>query len=258
MTPSNPSNGNPNILEIEDSNGVKHQVAAVNHTHTEGEVNNLSTALAAKMPKVTNHTTGNFPKQKADGTLEDSGKGPNDFMPMMTVDSTPTESSQNLVTSGGVKTALDGKQNTLTFDQTPTANSTNPVTSGGVKTALDGKANSTHYHRPPQIYGMLPEFIDFGGTAIELDTTCSNTNGMQRVIVFNKSDNSTTMEEMFESGSKYPIHPNSNGKVAIHQGQYAIITIFRYKKTLYTGDVHEHDECYFLTLDGIFDEAITE
>ena len=46
-----------------------------------------------------------------------------------------------------MKTALDAKQNTLTFDSTPTASSTNPVTSGGVKTALDtlddAKADNT-------------------------------------------------------------------------------------------------------------------
>ena len=41
--------------------------------------------------------------------------------------------------SGEVVTALDNKQNKLTFDTTPTAGSTNPVTSGGIKTALDGK-----------------------------------------------------------------------------------------------------------------------
>ena len=38
---------------------------------------------------------------------------------------------------------LQGKQNTLTFDSKPTASSTNPVTSGGIKTALDGKANNS-------------------------------------------------------------------------------------------------------------------
>ncbi len=32
---------------------------------------------------------------------------------------------------------LNGKEDTLTFDSTPTASSTNPVTSGGVKTAID-------------------------------------------------------------------------------------------------------------------------
>lgn len=51
-------------------------------------------------------------------------------------DSTPTAGSSNLPTSGGVKTALDGKQDELTFDTTPTEDSTNPVTSGGVFDAI--------------------------------------------------------------------------------------------------------------------------
>ena len=38
---------------------------------------------------------------------------------------------------------LAAKQDTLTFDTAPTANSTNPVTSGGVKTALDGKVSKS-------------------------------------------------------------------------------------------------------------------
>ena len=37
------------------------------------------------------------------------------------------------------------KQDTLTFDSTPTASSTNPVTSGGVKNALDEKLDSEDY-----------------------------------------------------------------------------------------------------------------
>lgn len=37
---------------------------------------------------------------------------------------------------------LATKQNTLTFDTTPTASSTNPVTSGGIATALDGRLPS--------------------------------------------------------------------------------------------------------------------
>ena len=71
---------------------------------------------------VANSTAGNFPKLKADGTIEDSGKKPSDF-----ADAAATEA------------ALANKQDTLTFDTTPTANSTNPVTSGGVKDALDAK-----------------------------------------------------------------------------------------------------------------------
>ena len=54
----------------------------------------------------------------------------------LTFDSTPTASSTNPVTSGGVYTALGTKQDTLTFDSTPTQNSTNPVTSGGLYNVL--------------------------------------------------------------------------------------------------------------------------
>lgn len=37
---------------------------------------------------------------------------------------------------------ISQKQDALTFDSTPTANSSNPVTSGGIKTALDAKQNA--------------------------------------------------------------------------------------------------------------------
>ena len=40
-----------------------------------------------------------------------------------------------------LKNALDAKQDTLTFDSTPTASSSNPVTSGGVYTALENKVD---------------------------------------------------------------------------------------------------------------------
>lgn len=43
------------------------------------------------------------------------------------------------------KETWNGKQNALTFDNTPTEKSTNPVTSGGVKTALDGKQAKGNY-----------------------------------------------------------------------------------------------------------------
>ena len=41
------------------------------------------------------------------------------------------------------RNGLAAKQDKLTFDTTPTASSTKPVTSGGVKTALDGKVNKS-------------------------------------------------------------------------------------------------------------------
>ena len=50
---------------------------------------------------------------------------------------------------------LSGKEDTLTFDTTPTNSSTNPVTSGGIKTALDSKADET----------MLTESVESSMTA---------------------------------------------------------------------------------------------
>ena len=52
------------------------------------------------------------------------------------VDSAPTAGSTKMVTSGGVKTALDAKQDTLTFDIAPTLGSQNPVTSDGIFNAI--------------------------------------------------------------------------------------------------------------------------
>lgn len=70
MTPSNPSNGNPFAYNVQDAQGVKHQIVPVNHTHTLSEISD-------------------YPGSE----------------------STPTAGSSKLVTSGGVKTALDGKAN---------------------------------------------------------------------------------------------------------------------------------------------------
>lgn len=38
MTPSNPSNGNPFVYEVQDAQGVKHQIVPVSHTHTLSEI----------------------------------------------------------------------------------------------------------------------------------------------------------------------------------------------------------------------------
>lgn len=58
-------------------------------------------------------------------------------------DTTPTENSDAPITSGGVFTALAGKQDTLTFDNIPTASSSNPVTSGGIYDYLNNLSYSS-------------------------------------------------------------------------------------------------------------------
>jgi len=58
-----------------------------------------------------------------------------------------------------------GAQAALTFDTTPTANSTNPVTSGGIKTALDGKASTADATLTP-IYSDTPTFSEWTFTGL--------------------------------------------------------------------------------------------
>ena len=52
----------------------------------------------------------------------------------------------NYVTISDLQDALDDKQDTLTFDSTPTDNSDNPVTSDGIYDALSGKSDTGHNH----------------------------------------------------------------------------------------------------------------
>lgn len=55
------------------------------------------------------------------------------------VDNALSSTSENPVQNKVVNAALDAKQNTLTFDTTPTSGSTKPVTSGGIRSYVDGK-----------------------------------------------------------------------------------------------------------------------
>ena len=59
-----------------------------------------------------------------------------DLQNKLTFDDAPTEDSTNPVKSGGVYTALSGKQDVLTFDDAPDEDSDNPVKSSGVYTAI--------------------------------------------------------------------------------------------------------------------------
>lgn len=65
------------------------------------------------------------------------------------MDSIPTENSNRPVKSGGIYTALAGKQPTLTFDTIPTEGSENPVESGGVFNALATKQDTLTFDSNP-------------------------------------------------------------------------------------------------------------
>lgn len=71
-------------------------------------------------------------------------------------------------TESEVDTLLGGKQNTLTFDSTPTASSTNPVTSGGVKTYVDGKI--LYFYQQPVSAATSAQIMRITDSRITADT----------------------------------------------------------------------------------------
>lgn len=89
-------------------------------------------------------------------------------------DTTPTASSTNPVTSGGIKTALDAKQNTLSWDTAPTASSTNPVTSGGIKTYTDQKILYFYNQSTSVTSAATTEFCNVSDSKITADTVVLN------------------------------------------------------------------------------------
>lgn len=81
-------------------------------------------------------------------------------------DASPTENSNKMVKSGGVYTALSGKQNTLTFDNAPTSGSNNPVKSDGIYTALAGKQDTLTFDNTPTQNSDNP--VKSGGVYVAL------------------------------------------------------------------------------------------
>lgn len=98
---------------------------------------------------------------------------PEDASPYV-FDSAPTINSQNPVTSGGIFSAIQGKQDSLTFDPSPTSGSLNPVTSDGIYTALQDKQDTLTFDAAPTsgstnpvqsggIYSALGNKVDKSG-----------------------------------------------------------------------------------------------
>ena len=235
MTPSNPDNQQPLIYRIADSAGVFHLVAPVNHTHAQADIDGLADALAAKANAAdtetalagkqniltfdltptadsTNPVTSGGVKAALDGKRDLVGKTislvingqeieiessdvPNLIRALSDPDSTPIANSNNLVTSGGVKAALDNKRTlvgqTISLvisgqeieidssdvpnliralsdpDSTPIANSNNLVTSGGVKAALAAKMDNKTIDSTPT--ADSPNLVTSGGVRSALN-----------------------------------------------------------------------------------------
>ena len=110
-------------------------------------ISSLSNDLANTQDDVDN--LGNTKANKADIPTTPGAVGADPAGSAGAVQSNLTQhtSNGNIHTTAQEKAAWNAKQPALTFDTAPTSGSTNPVTSGGIKTALDGKAGITHASR---------------------------------------------------------------------------------------------------------------
>ena len=149
-------------------------------------------------------------------------------------------------------------------DTTPTADSTQLVTSGGMKAALDGKANSSHVHNVSDISGLPFSGLHF----FVMDSIYDNVDmdelftpegfqtmvsGRKTVIVQNSTSSIIDLGAFFISQTGVPVHTNQDlSSITIEVGGYALCTIYLVNKL---EGVHEHtdyDFCYFVVLEQVF------
>lgn len=213
MTPSNPDNQQPLIYRIADALGITHLVVAVQHSHLMSEITGLVDALAGKAPATHFHTSivnsGHSATMDEDGEFSigctsvvismDGVQGDIEVLQsnadnlkraLRNPDSTPTASSDNLVTSGGVAAALAAKMDNKTIDSTPTANSTNLVTSGGVKAALEWKANKVDV-----MYSVFEKSDE--NENIELDNVFSDGHETSHFVLINRMGEQIKVSDFF-------------------------------------------------------------
>ena len=153
MTPSNPTNQQPLIYRIADALGITHLVVAVQHSHLMSEVTGLVSALAGKSD--TNHTHKLLlynPSSSPDGFAGFTASGNGNF----TI-GVQESKSINLMFGAYTKANITNTNaNNLARalqdpDGTPTADSDNLVTSGGVKAAIDDATKA--------VFGSMPYYI---------------------------------------------------------------------------------------------------
>ena len=137
------------------------------------------------------------------------------------VDNTPTSGSDNPVSSGGVYTALQGKQNTLTFDAEPTKDSANPVTSNGV---LDGINTASPFYRIP-----LP-ILQYSGGTYSIDEARDPVYTYlpkNQLAQFSNAVTTLSLEYDYGYGATYLGMWISNGKVVGDNGMYGNYHLMR-------------------------------
>ena len=116
----------------------------------------------------------------------------------------------DVYSKGEVDSALSGKQNALSFDSTPTDGSNNPVTSNGIYDALTLKANSSDVYGKSDVYTKGETDTLLGNKANSADVyTKSETYTKTEVNTeLGKKQNTLTFDSVPTDGSTNPVESN--------------------------------------------------
>lgn len=142
-----------------------------------------SAGSATVYPPTTEGTSGQVWQSKGSGVGQ-----------WCTLDTAPTANSTKPITSDAVKTALDGKQDTLTIDTAVSTTSTNPVQNKVITAAVNAKANASDVYTKSQTYtksevdalvDAIPKF------AISVVTSLPATGDAATIYLLKTSDTET-------------------------------------------------------------------
>ena len=244
----------------------------------EGNLQDSGKKPADFVPNVPSATSGNLASFDAEGNLQDSGKKASDFAPASHVhelikgEGTGTNAGDSAAVVAGANTIdieieksgvlYNAEINTTNFANllralqdpaAPASEGNALITNGLVYAALAGKSNVVHTHLPKDVTGLIPEFISFYSGTIDLDDHIdTNASGMKRLVIQNKDSSDVKPLSVLTSGAGIHIHENSFTNTAfISSGDYALITVY----FITGGQIHEHESCYLVSLDGIFVES---
>ena len=140
-------------------------------------------------------------------------------------DDVPTAGSGKAVTSGAIKTALDGKQDLLTFDNAPTQGSNNPVKSGGIYSAIQEMQGALQFDSTPTEGSTNP--VTSGGIynalqGVEITMDETPTEGSEHAV---KSGGIKTALDAKQDTLQYDSAPTPNSsKLVTSGGMWAAIS----------------------------------
>lgn len=241
MTPTPPSGSNPLIHRIADALGVFHLVAPVDHHHSQAEIDGLVDALAGKAP------ANYIPTQIVDDEDQVSsvkcfgGDGIEIKAPIIDIKLANAEEDVSIVPANAPNIARAVRNP----DSTPTASSDNLITSGAVADALSGKANTNHTHSYNEngLYVHLYTKNAGDNPLVAVANTIFNNNGnpyLLHIAVKNNTGNSLAINDMIIGNGTYVIPSETNN--SIPDGYIGIIDLYRF-----TGDSN-----YYATVSTLF------